>query len=79
MDRQAIKDLMFGGITELMNNRNYFYWSSVGSNYSHFTDEGRQALAEFMEMIGPKMKEAEEKSLDKRAKDLVLKELKTKD
>lgn len=77
MDRQAIKDLMYGGITELMNNRNYFYWSSVGSNYSHFTDEGKVALAEFMALVGPKMKEAEEASLDRRAKDMVLKELKS--
>ena len=52
MDRQAIKDLVYGGITELMNNRNYFYWSSVGANYSHFTDEGKVALAEFFNAKG---------------------------
>ena len=76
MDRAAVKDFMYGGIAELMNNRNYFYWSSVGSNYSHFTDEGKVALAEFMALVGPKMKEAEEQALDKRAKEMVLKELK---
>jgi len=76
MDRQAIKDLMYGGVAELMRNRNYFYHSSVGAHYSHWTEEGHRALAEYMTVVGYKMLEAEEKDLDKRAKELVIKGLK---
>ena len=76
MDRKALKEFMYGGIAELMRNRSYFYHSSVGLSYSHWTEEGQAALAEYMTMIGYKMLEVEEKELDKRAKDIVLKNLK---
>lgn len=76
MDKQALKEFTFGGITELMRNRKYYYFSSVGSNYSHWTEEGKQALAEYMEIIGYKMLEAEEAELRERSKEMVLKGLK---
>lgn len=76
MDRQAVKELMYGGIMELMRNRHYFYHSTVGAEYSHWTEEGQKALTEYMHLIGYKMLQAEEAELDKRAKDMVLKNLK---
>jgi len=78
MDRQAVKELMYGGVAELMRNRHYFYHSSVGAQYSHWTEEGQKALAEYMTLIGCKMLEAEHEELDKRAKDLVINGLKGK-
>jgi hypothetical protein len=76
MDKQAVKELMYGGVAELMRNRHYFYHSSVGAHYSNWTAEGEKALAEYMTIIGYKMLEAEESDLDKRAKDLVINGLK---
>jgi hypothetical protein len=76
MDKQAIKDLMFGGIHALMQNRKYYYHSSVGQSYSHWTDEGKEALHEYMNIIGWKLMEAEEANLTKRAKELVINGLK---
>lgn len=76
MEKDAIKDMMFGGLTELMKNRKYYYHSSVGSSYCHFTDDGIKALAEYMNIMGAKLYEAEEAELTKRAKDLVIKGLK---
>jgi len=76
MDSNAIKELMYGGVKELMNNRTYYYYSNIGQNYSHWTEEGQQALAEYMNLIGYKMLEIEEASLNRRARDLVLKGLK---
>lgn len=76
MDRQTTKELMFGGVSELMRNRKYYYHSSVGANYSHWTEDGEKALAEFMNLMGHKMLEAEEAELNQRAKDLVVKGLK---
>lgn len=76
MDRSAIKEFMYGGILELMRNRHYFYNSTVGAEYSHWTEEGQKALADYMHIIGYKMLQAEEEELDKRAKAMVLKTLK---
>jgi hypothetical protein len=79
MQKSAIKDLCYGGLMELINNRNYYYHSSVGAGYSHLTDTGKEAMIEFMNMIAYKMKEAEDHDLDSRAKRQVLDQLKKKD
>ena len=76
MDKQAVKDAMFGGIMEMMRNRKYYYFSSVGGNYSHWTDEGKEALQEYMQIISYKLWEAEEADLKKRSKEMVVKGLK---
>ncbi len=77
MDKGAIKDLVYGGLEEIINNRNYYYKSSVGSNYCHLTDSGKQAIVEFMDLMAYKINEAEHADLDRRAKEQVLKELKS--
>jgi len=76
MDKQAVKDLMFGGINELMRNRNHYHHSSVGQGYSYWTDEGKVVLIEYMNVMGWKLKEAEEADLKKRSKELILRGLK---
>ena len=79
MKKGAIKDLCYGGMLELLNNRNYYYHSGVGANYSHLTEDGKAAMIEFMNMIAYKMKEAEDADLNDRAKQQVLDQLKKKD
>jgi hypothetical protein len=76
MDKQAVKDITYGGISELMRNPNYYYFSSVGSAYSHWTEDGKQALHEYMELMAFKFHESEQESLNQRAKELVIKGLK---
>ncbi len=76
MKRSAIKDVMYGGLMEIMRNRQYYYHSGVGSHYSHFTDEGREAVQEFINSMSGKMMEAEHEELDERAKNQVINELK---
>jgi hypothetical protein len=78
MDRTALKDLLYGGMMELMRNRQYYYSSGVNSSYNSWTDEGKEALADYMNLVSGKMWEAEQVELNARAKELVLKELKTK-
>lgn len=78
MNKQAVKDLTYGGMLELLNNRNMYYKSSVGKDYSHLTEEGKAAVAEYMDLMAWKILQAEEAELDKRAKEMVLKELKGK-
>jgi hypothetical protein len=76
MDRGAIKDFIYGGLSEIMNNRQYFYKSSVGQGYSHFTEEGEKALVEYMNLVSWKMIEAENTELNARSKEIVMKTLK---
>ena len=64
---------------EIMKNRQYYYHSGIGSNYSHFTDEGREAVQEFLNVVSGKMMEAEHEELNERAKQQVIAELKKKD
>ena len=78
MQKGAIKDLIYGGLEEILNNRNYYYHSSVGAAYSHLTEDGKVAVVEFMDLMSWKIKEANEADLEKRAKQQVLDALKTK-
>lgn len=64
---------------EIMKNRQYYYHSGIGSNYSHFTDEGREAVQEFLNVVSGKMMEAEHEDLNARAKQQVIDGLKKKD
>ena len=76
MEKAAIKDLIYGGLEEILNNNRYYYHSTIGSNYSHLTDAGKQAVTEFMDIIAWKMREAENQDLNARAKQQVLDQLK---
>lgn len=76
MDKLALKEFLYGGLSEIVTNRNYYY-KGIGSEYSHFTDRGEEAVKEFMNLMAWKMIQANEAELDQRAKDMVLKELKS--
>ena len=76
LDKQAVKELLYGGINEIIQNRNFYYNSSVGSNYNHFTEAGKEALDAYLKQMVTMMLIAEEESLNKRAKELVIKGLK---
>lgn len=77
MDKQAIKELMYGGIKELMSNNRYYYTGSLGRKYSHWTEPGKIVVQEFVAEIAAYITDAENSELDQRAKDMVLKELKS--
>lgn len=79
MQKGAIKDLIYGGVEEILNNNRYYYHSSVGAGYSHLTDDGKAAVIEFMDLMAYKIKEANEADLEVRAKKQVLEALKGKE
>lgn len=76
MDKDAVKNLVFGGVCELIRDRRYYYHSEIGTNYCHFTDKGEIALKEFMSQMAVVIRQAEEADLDRRAKEMVIKGLK---
>lgn len=76
MQKGAIKDLIYGGLEEILNNNKYYYHSNVGRDYSHLTDDGKVAIAEFMDLMAWKIKQAENADLERRAKEQVMNALK---
>lgn len=76
LEKNAIKDLFYGGIMEILQNRDYYYNSGIGRDYSHFTERGKEAMDEYLKSMSHLMLKAEEESLNKRAKELVIKGLK---
>lgn len=77
MEKQAIKEIMYGSISEMMQNKKFYYRSSVGQQYSHWTDEGRENLFKFVEQVTAYVYDAEQKSLDERSKAIMLDTLKS--
>jgi hypothetical protein len=76
MEKAALKDLLYGGLTELMNNKEFYYRSSVGVDYSHWTEKGNIVMLEYVTSMTKQMHTAEDNALDKRAKDMVIRGLK---
>jgi hypothetical protein len=76
MDKLAVKELIYGGINELIHNDKYYRHSHVGPEYCRFTDTGKIALEEFMAQMAVNMRKAEVADLDRRAKEMVIKGLK---
>lgn len=74
--KQAIKDILYGGMLEMTHNRNYFYRSSVGTRYSHWTEEGKVELLNLLDQITGDMLEAEEELIKDKAKEMFIEKLK---
>jgi len=74
MQRQAIKDVLYGSLVELSSNKRYWYTSNI-KGYSHWTEEGEAAVSELLKTITPMIVETADQELDQRAKDMVMKEL----
>ena len=76
MEKDVVKDILYGGLAELMNNKEFYYRSSVGPDYSHWTERGNVVMLAFVNAMIKQIHTAEDKALDRRAKDLVIKGLK---
>jgi hypothetical protein len=77
MEKDALKQLIYGSLEELIRDRRYYYHSTVGETYSHFTEEGKEAVQEFMGVMAYKIRAAEETDLERRAKEQTLNALKS--
>jgi hypothetical protein len=72
MHKDAVKHLLYGGLSELMQNSEYYYHSPVGSDYCHWTEEGERVMVGFVTIMATRMLEADQAQLDMRAKELVM-------
>lgn len=68
-NKQAIKDMLYGTINELTNNRT-FYWRGISGDYSHLTDQGKEQLIIALERIIPLIHANEDEEHEERSRDL---------
>lgn len=75
MDKQALKEVIFGGVQEMCRNKKLYY-KGIGPDYSYWTEEGEKALQSYMSVLAYQIVVAEEEDLKERSKQMVINDLK---
>jgi hypothetical protein len=78
MKSKDVEKMLVGSIKELLQDPTYFYHSTVGPDYCHLTEVGKDAILDVVNVLGSRMLVAIEKEDIERSKQLVLDELKGK-
>jgi hypothetical protein len=76
MRSQDVETMLVGSIKEILKNKTYFYYSSVGPGYCYLTEDGHRVIIEAVNMLGARMISALEQEDIERSKQLMLDELK---
>lgn len=77
MEKTALKHLIYGGFKEIISDSKFYYRSSVGESYSYLTEDGVNAVTDFLNGVAYKIHQAEQADLEKRAKAQTLETLKS--
>ena len=77
--QEANKGTVYGAMLEITKNPRLWRSSPVGREYCHFTDEGREVIADLMQDILRTVDVLEKKVLDQRAKEITMDILKGKE
>jgi hypothetical protein len=75
MERRALKEVLYGGVEEMMSNTRYYYTSTIGIQFNHWTEEGKAAIGEYIELLSHQIKKCQIEEDLKRSKEMVLNEL----
>ena len=67
---------IYSGLFEILKDKELYRHSTVGRDYSHLTESGKEAVAKWIDLMAWEMLELERKELDARAKRLMWEELK---
>lgn len=78
MKSKDVEKMMVGSIKELLQDPNYFYHSTVGPDYCHLTEVGKDAILDVVNILGSRMLVSIALEDIERSKQLVLTELKGK-
>ena len=73
---KLLPNQVYAGLFVILKNQNLYYHSRVGADYCHLTEQGKEAVVKWIELMGPAMYKLEEDELNARAKKLVWDELK---
>lgn len=71
-----IEKMIIGSVKEILKDKRYFYYSTIGPEYCHLTEEGKDAILNAINLLGSRMILATEKEDVERSKQIVLDELK---
>ena len=78
MLRRDVEKMIIGSVKEILQDRQYFYYSTVGPDYCHLTEEGKDAIIDLVNILGSRLLVAMEQEDIERSKQLVLEQLKGK-
>jgi len=76
MNKQTVKNVIYGGITGLMSDPAFYKNYSSDPRFATWSEEGKKALHEFIDMISIEVAIAEKADITARAKELTLEGLK---
>lgn len=74
--KNMLPNQIYAGLFEILKDQRMYYYSKVGADYCHLTEEGEKAVLAWVNMMGPHMHRIEEDQLDTRAKKMMWEELK---
>lgn len=74
--QEANRSVVYGAMLEITKNPKLWRHSDVGREYSHFTDEGREVIADLMQDILRTVAVLDHKALEQRAREVVWDDLK---
>lgn len=69
------KKQVYAGILEILKDNKYYYYSTIGDNYCHFSEEGKIAIIDYIEQVAPTIIKKEQLEFEQRAKSTVWNEL----
>lgn len=77
MKKELLKDIIYSGLSAIAQNKTYYYHSTVDSRYSHFQENGRDEVLEFVKMMAELIIEIEDEEISEHAKKMVMDGLKS--
>ena len=76
MQSDTLKQIIYGSLKEILTNSKYIYNSSVSPEYSEWTQLGETEVLKFLKFASYLIVSTEREELDRRAKEMVLENLK---
>ena len=76
LKRSMNKDIVYGSLMELSRNNKVWYESSIGAEYSHLTEDGKQAIIHVIEEMFRGLQRIHAQEVKEEAKKQMLEELK---
>lgn len=73
---KVLPNQVYAGLFEILKDQRLYYYSKVGAEYCHLTEEGEKAVVTWINTMGPQMHKMDQAVLDARAKQMVVNELK---
>lgn len=70
------KRQVYLGLLEIVSDSKYYYNSGISLDYNRLTEEGREEIIHWIELMAPKMIALQKQELDNHAKSMIIGELK---